>query len=95
MLSIIVGIVVLLLIICFVLGYGYLFTAVRKTYLKGKTGAHIFDGQDFSSNTIKNGNILPWEKASDYNQISLPQKLVAHLDKTKSVSFLLLKMEKF
>ncbi|KUG13219.1 serine hydrolase [Elizabethkingia sp. HvH-WGS333] len=94
MLSIIVGIVILLIIICFVLGYGYLFTAVRKTYLKGKTGAHIFDGQDFSSNTIGNGNILPWEKAADYNRISLSQKLVAHLNKTKSVSFLVIKDEK-
>ena len=61
MLSIIVGIVILLIIICFVLGYGYLFTAVRKTYLKGKTGAHIFDGQDFSSNIIENGNASPGE----------------------------------
>ena len=76
MLSIIVGIVILLIIICFVLGYGYLFTAVRKTYLKGKTGAHIFDGQDFSSNTIGNGKVLPWEKTSEYNRISLSQKLV-------------------
>ncbi|AQW97871.1 beta-lactamase family protein [Elizabethkingia anophelis] len=91
MLSIIVGIVILLIIICFVLGYGYLFTAVRKTYLKGKTGAHIFDGQDFSSNIIENGNASPWEKAEDYNRRPLSQSLISHLNKTKSVSFLVIK----
>jgi hypothetical protein len=62
-----------------------------ETYFKGKTGAHIFDGQDFSSNTIGNGIVLPWEKAAEYNQIPLSQKLVGHLNTTKSVSFLVIK----
>ncbi|HAY3563990.1 TPA: serine hydrolase [Elizabethkingia meningoseptica] len=69
----------------------YLFTAVRKTYFKGRTGASIFDGQDFPSRIIENSVAIPWEKAESYNQSELPSHLLTHLNKTETVSFLVTK----
>ncbi|WP_407484362.1 serine hydrolase domain-containing protein [Elizabethkingia meningoseptica] len=69
----------------------YLFTAVRKTYFKGRTGASIFDGQDFPSRIIENSVAVPWEKAESYNQSELPSHLLTHLNKTETVSFLVVK----
>ncbi|MDE5451232.1 serine hydrolase, partial [Elizabethkingia meningoseptica] len=69
----------------------YLFTAIRKTYFKGRTGASIFDGQDFPSRIIENSVAIPWEKAESYNQSELPSHLLTHLNKTETVSFLVTK----
>ncbi|NAW50347.1 serine hydrolase [Elizabethkingia argentiflava] len=83
-----------LLIAYWVWKYRYLITAVRKTYMKGKWGAHILDGQYSAVHIIKNAEPQPWEKDNNYNQTPLSYQLLEHLAQTKTVSFLVVKRGK-
>jgi hypothetical protein len=40
-------------ILIYILGYGYLFNGISKTYLKGKLSANIDDGKFFTSTLLK------------------------------------------
>ena len=72
-------------------GYDYLYSAIAKTYLRGKTSATIDDGALFENHTIKAGVSQPWEKDSRYNQQGLSSSLSQELSQTKTASFLVIK----
>ncbi|WP_292010900.1 serine hydrolase [Chryseobacterium sp.] len=85
---------ILIIILIYTLGYGYLFSGIAKTYLKGKSSANIDDGKLFPKNIIATQQPKPWEKSEKYNKIQLPKILVEDLIKSNTASFLVIKNEK-
>lgn len=90
-LSITLGVLALTIAVVFAFGYDYLFTAVRLTYLKGKSGPNIDDGKLFPRNAIENGVAQPWKKDSLYNQKTLSPQLLKHLNANATATFLVVK----
>ena len=80
-----------LIALAYSLGYDYLFKGLRETYLRGETGSSIDDGKFFPSHLIAKGISKPWTKDSLYNKKPLPKDLVEDLEKSKTVSFLIIK----
>lgn len=81
----------LLIALAYSFGYDYLFKGIRETYLRGETGSSIEDGNYFPSHLIAKGQPIPWQKDSLYNKKTLPKDLVDALNKSKTVSFLVIK----
>lgn len=81
----------LLIALAYSFGYDYLFKGIRETYLRGETGSSIEDGNYFPSHLIAKGQPIPWQKDSLYNKKPLPKDLVDALNKSKTVSFLVIK----
>ncbi|OCA79124.1 serine hydrolase [Chryseobacterium contaminans] len=75
-------------------GYDYLFSGISKTYLKGRSSAHIDDGNLFPSNPIAAGAPKRWEEHSEYNKKQLPKVLVDDLKQSKTASFVVIKNDK-
>lgn len=78
-------------ILIYILGYGYLFNGISKTYLKGKLSANIDDGKFFTSNLISTGSPKLWEEAAEYNKTDLPKNIVYDLIHSNTASFLVIK----
>ena len=78
-------------ILIYILGYGYLFNGISKTYLKGKSSANIDDGKFFSSNHIATESPKLWEEAPEYNKTDLPKNIVDDLIHSNTASFLVVK----
>ncbi len=76
------------------LGYDYLFSGISKTYLKGRSSAHIDDGNLFPSNLIATESPKRWEEDSEYNTKQLPKNLVDDLKHSKTASFVVIKKGK-
>lgn len=93
-LGIVLGVIALIIALAFAFGYDYLFTAVRMTYLRGKTKPGILDGALFPKSPVASGTAIPWEEASGYNQTPLSPALSAHLKSYKTTSFLVIKNNK-
>ncbi|WP_255577548.1 serine hydrolase [Elizabethkingia sp. JS20170427COW] len=91
MFTIILGGLALIIALMYAFGYDYIFTAIKLTYLKGETGATIKDGPYFAKSQISPGIIQPWEKDSLYNKTPLPEKVLKHLNQSKTASFLVFK----
>ncbi|WP_034752856.1 serine hydrolase domain-containing protein [Chryseobacterium daeguense] len=88
------GILILLIIsviLVYILGYGYLFNGISKTYLKGKLSANIDDGKFFTSNLIATKNPKPWREAATYNKTELPKNIIDDLKHSNTASFLVVK----
>lgn len=73
------------------LGYDYLFSGISKTYLKGKSSAHIDDGNLFPSNPIAAESPRRWEEDSEYNTKELPKTLVDNLKHSKTAAFVVIR----
>lgn len=73
------------------LGYDYLFSGISKTYLKGKSGAYIDDGDLFPSNPIATEEPRLWEEDPDYNKKELHKTLVDQLKNTRTASFVVIR----
>ncbi|ATN07439.1 serine hydrolase [Chryseobacterium indologenes] len=73
------------------LGYDYLFSGISKTYLKGKSGAYIDDGDLFPSNPIATEEPRLWEEDPDYNKKELPKTLVDQLKNARTASFVVIR----
>ncbi|AZB34890.1 serine hydrolase domain-containing protein [Chryseobacterium bernardetii] len=73
------------------LGYDYLFSGISKTYLKGRSSAHIDDGNLFPGNPIAAGSSKQWEEHPEYNKKELPEVLVDDLKQSKTASFIVIK----
>ncbi len=73
------------------LGYDYLFSGISKTYLKGKSSAHIDDGNLFPSHPIAAEKPKRWEKDPDYNKKELPKHLVENLKHSRTAAFVVIK----
>ncbi|CAM2928296.1 serine hydrolase [Chryseobacterium flavum] len=73
------------------LGYDYLFSGISKTYLKGKSGAYIDDGDLFPGNPVITVTPKLWEKAPEYNKTDLPDHLADNLKKSKTAAFIVVR----
>jgi len=80
-----------IILLIYITGYNYLFSAIRLTYLKGETNSTIADGKNFPSHLISKGNPKPWQTDINYNKKSLSPELEKHLKETESVSFLVIR----
>ena len=80
---------ILILIICglYITGNGYIIPAVKSTYMKGYTTAHIDDYVDFKNQVIKAGKPQPWPRHAMYNRIQLPDTLRKELEDFHSIGF--------
>ena len=75
----------------YLLGYDYLFSGISKTYLKGKSSAHIDDGNLFPSNPIATEEPKLWEEDPDYNKKDLPKHLVDNLKYSRTAAFVVIR----
>lgn len=75
----------------YLFGYDYLLSGISKTYLKGRSSAHIDDGNLFPSNPIPTESPKRWEEHSEYNKKELPEILVDDLKHSKTASFVVIK----
>jgi len=72
-------------------GHGYIVNAVRFTYLKGFTTAHIDDHPYFKNHVIKAGTPQFWPLHEHYNQLQLSDTLRKELDDFESIGFAIFK----
>ncbi|MDQ0592013.1 CubicO group peptidase (beta-lactamase class C family) [Chryseobacterium ginsenosidimutans] len=84
-------ILIIAVVLIYILGYGYLFNGISKTYLKGKLSANIDDGKFFSSNIIATESPKIWEEAPEYNKTELPKNIADDLTNSNTASFLVIK----
>ncbi len=86
------GVILLLVLLLFITGNGYVFKGIQLVYLKGRTTANIYDAKDFENNPIPTSdNYQPLAKDSSYGKIPLSDKLVKELVDFKTSAFLVLK----
>ena len=86
----ILGFITLLLLIIaglYISGNGYIFPALKSTYLKGYTTAHIDDHIDFDNRVIKAGIPQAWPRHEMYNRINLSDTLQKELEDYRSIGF--------
>ncbi|ASW75166.1 serine hydrolase [Chryseobacterium piperi] len=83
--------IIVLIILMYILGYGYLFNGISKTYLRGKLSANIDDGKLFTSNPITTESPRLWEEDPLYNKIELPKNILDDLTHSNTASFLVIK----
>lgn len=79
------------LVLFYILGYGYLFNGISKTYLKGRMSANIDDGKFFSANLIATKAPVLWEEAPEYNKRELPGNITEDLLLSNTASFIVIK----
>ncbi|WP_146939742.1 serine hydrolase domain-containing protein [Chryseobacterium hagamense] len=79
------------LVLFYILGYGYLFNGISKTYLKGKMSANIDDGKFFSANLIATESPVLWEESPKYNKKELPKNITDDLVHSDTASFIVVK----
>ena len=72
-------------------GHGYIIPAVRFTYLKGHTTAHIDDHPYFTNHVIKAGTPQFWPLHEDYNRMQLSDTLRKELEDYRSIGFAIIK----
>lgn len=82
---------VTVVILFYIFGYAYLFSGISKTYLRGKSSAHIDDGKFFTKNIIQTTKPVLWDEHPDYNKKELPKNIVDDLIHSNTASFLVVK----
>ena len=85
------ALIMAVVLIAYLTGYGYLVKGVRLSYLSGHTSANIYDGQDFDTREVANGTqTAPLPSSSKFNTAAPSKALSAMLEETSSTSFLVL-----
>lgn len=88
-------VVILFLSVAFLLllftGNTHVFRAVRYTYLLGRTGPSPDEFFIFSNRNIQAYKERPWPMSHDYNQTSLPDTSLAHIEILEPLSFLVIR----
>ncbi len=84
-------VLVTLIALLYILGYGYLVKAVRVTYLTGHKTAFLKDYTYFNNREIKNGTAQPWYISKNYNKIATTDKLNKTHKELQTTSFLIIK----
>jgi CubicO group peptidase (beta-lactamase class C family) len=72
-------------------GHGYIISAVRFTYLKGHSTAHIDDHPYFTNHVIKAGTPQFWPLHEKFNQLQLTDTLRKELEDYLSAGFAIFK----
>jgi len=81
------GIVLLAIAGLYITGNGYIIPAVKSTYLRGYTTAHIDDHTDFKNQIIRTGTPQHWPRHAMYNRIQLTDTLRKELENFRSIGF--------
>ena len=71
----------------YVSGNGYIFNALRNTFLKGHKTAYIDDYVDFDNAVIRAGVPQPWVLDEKYNQLHLTDTLRKELEDFQTIGF--------
>lgn len=69
-------------------GHGYIWRALRSTYLQGHRTANIDDAHNFDQRVIAKGSVQAWPQAANYNQQSLSPAILAHHQQYGTAAFL-------
>ncbi|TRO67314.1 serine hydrolase domain-containing protein [Christiangramia sabulilitoris] len=89
---IVLGFLLLASVVLYTLGYGYIFKAIRTTYLTGHKTAFIDDYKYFENRTIKNSDsIATWPLHKDYNRIRATSTLDSLHKELETAAFLIIK----
>ena len=90
-LFIIIAVIVLIPVILYISGNGYVINAVQKTVMKGYSTTNIDDHPDFDNNIIYAGEPQLWELHENYNKIKLTDTLRKELEDFHSIGFAIIK----
>lgn len=83
---------VLVVVIAYTTGNGYLMKGLWASYLHGYNSASIGDAQFFDTHTIEAaGEPQQWPVSDSYNKVALSEELKNTLDKVQTVAFLVIK----
>ena len=86
-----VGIIAVLITLCYITGNGHIVKGVRFTYLMGRSGPEIDDRDFFASNVILADDPQPWPKSPRYGKLSLTDAQLIALQKLNTVGFVVIK----
>ncbi|UUV21919.1 serine hydrolase domain-containing protein [Paenimyroides aestuarii] len=84
-------ILVTLIALLYIFGYGYLLRGIRVTYLTGHKTAFLEDYTYFNNREIKKGTAQPWHLSKNYNKIPATEKLNQTHTDLQTTSFLIIK----
>lgn len=84
-------ILVTLIALLYIFGYGYLLRGIRVTYLTGHKTAFLEDYTYFNNREIKKGTAQPWNVSKNYNKIPATEKLNQTHKDLQTTSFLIIK----
>ncbi len=82
------GLVLLLVLTVQLSGSGYIWRALTSTYLQGHRTANIDDAHNFDQRVIAKGLAAAWPKAANYNQQTVSEAVMNHLQKHGTAAFL-------
>lgn len=85
-----VGIVVVLIALCYATGNGHLVKGVRYTYLIGRSGPEIDDRDFFPYATIPAQAPQPWPKDKRYGKLALSDEQVRQLNALNTAGFVVI-----
>ena len=71
-------------------GYGYIFTAIERTYFQGHSTANINDHTAFENRLIKTAQAQPWPQHENYRQGGLPAELTDYLTRHRAAAFIVI-----
>ena len=83
-----IGFVVLGALLLQATGHGYIWRALRSTYLQGHRTANIDDAHNFDQRVIAKGQVQAWPQAANYNQQTLSPAILAHHQQYGTAAFL-------
>jgi len=82
----------LISLLLYALGYGYIFKAVKTTYFTGHKTAFIDDYPYFDNRVIQNSaKVQEWPLKKDYNEVNATAKLDSLNEALETAAFLLIK----
>jgi len=82
--------VILAILGLLVTGNSHILNGITKTWMIGKSKPDIDDKKYFDLREIKNGIPQPWKKSSNYNRISLSEKILTDAETYGTVAFLVI-----
>lgn len=83
--------ILIVVVILYASGYGYILKGVRVVYMTGHTTAFIDDHPYFTNRTIETYKPQVWEKHKDYNTLEPTDRLLETNDKYGTVALLIIK----
>jgi CubicO group peptidase (beta-lactamase class C family) len=83
----------IVLVICalWISGYGFILTAISRTYLAGHPTANIDDYKTFDTRLIESGEVQEWPLAQNYEINSLPDSFAQSIKDDQGIAFLVVK----
>ena len=82
-----------LLLICalWISGYGFILTAISRTYLAGHPTANIDDHETFTTRVVEAGTVQEWPLDERYSLNSLPSAFAQDIEEGQGIAFLVAK----